>query len=90
MEDGMFVQILERPIELVNFLDNVLPPNVKKKSMSFCYKSGDQSFGTEAQWRPEDLVPSGSISDVTATVAVASQNMGESGVNEHKQAGEFK
>jgi hypothetical protein len=87
MEGGMLVQILERPIELVNLLDNTLPPDVKKKSMSFCYKSGDQSFGTEAQWRPEDLVPSESISDVTATVAVEGQSMGNSGVND---AGEFK
>jgi len=70
MEGGMVVQILERPTDLANLLSNKLDPKVKNESMSFCYRSADQAFGTEAQWRPEDLVPSASNSDVTTTATV--------------------
>jgi hypothetical protein len=70
MEGGMVVQILERPTDLSNLLSNKLDPKVKNESMSFCYRSADQAFGTEAEWRPEDLVPSASTSDVTTTAMV--------------------
>ncbi|KAL0948179.1 hypothetical protein HGRIS_010790 [Hohenbuehelia grisea] len=59
MEGGMFVQFLERPSDLTNLLDNTLDRGVRNKSMNFCYRSGDQAFGTEAVYDAPDLVPSG-------------------------------
>jgi hypothetical protein len=67
MEGGMLVQILERPTDLFDLLSNKLDPEVREKSMSFCPRSADQAFGTEAEWSPDDLVPSGSISGAAAT-----------------------
>ncbi|KAH7913243.1 Cupredoxin [Hygrophoropsis aurantiaca] len=64
MEGGMFVQFLERPNDLMNMVQTQMDPDLKTQSMQFCYKSADQSFGTQAQWEPEDLIPSDS-----ATVA---------------------
>ena len=63
----MLVQILERPTDLVDLLSNKLDPAVMKQSLSFCHRSADQAFGTEAEWKPDDLVPSGSISSAVAT-----------------------
>ncbi|KAH7923921.1 hypothetical protein BV22DRAFT_1196311 [Leucogyrophana mollusca] len=79
MEGGMFVQVLERPYDLMDMLKTKLNPRVKAKSMRFCYKSGDQAFGTEAQWEPEDLEPSATASARRTLDATPSRRVGIEG-----------
>jgi hypothetical protein len=56
----MLVQFLERPDELQTLLSG-LPSDFMNKSLSFCPGSGDQAFGTEAEWKPADLGPTAAV-----------------------------
>lgn len=93
----MFVQFVERPTDLKSLLLNMLDPAVKRQSQSFCLdpRSRDQSFGTEAEWKPEDLVPSaGSNIGIEASQTTV-ERVGETGKSVLKggvqgDAAEFK
>lgn len=76
----MFVQFLERPADLKNLL-NSLDPAVKIASQSFCLdpRSRDQSFGTEAEWKPEDLVPTLSTTNSALASPTALERLGDNG-----------